>query len=34
MAPLLEEPGDTRMAPGTVAALIADGIRGAGNTTQ
>jgi AcrR family transcriptional regulator len=30
MAPLLEEPGDTRMDPGTVAALIADGIRRAG----
>jgi AcrR family transcriptional regulator len=31
MAPLLEEPGDTRMDPGTVAALIADGIRRAGS---
>src|SRR5487761_76491 len=27
MGPLLEEPGNARMDPGTVAALIADGIR-------
>jgi AcrR family transcriptional regulator len=33
MVPLLDESGDTRMAPGTVAALIADGIRGAVNST-